>query len=79
VGALELSCVEHVGFECERGFAEPPSELLERPAPPREQAELCACRGEAACDRTAENARRPGHHCDLALETEQLRDRLHQG
>ena len=74
-GALELGCVEHVGLEHDRGFAEAARQRFERLAPSREEADPSARCGEAARDRAAERARRTGHDGDLVLETEELRQR----
>src|SRR5258707_1007199 len=72
-GQLELSGVEHVCLEDDRGLAEAKRQRVEAIAPSREEADACARCGEALRDRAAENTRRTGHHDDPVFETEQLR------
>ena len=70
---LELSGVEHVCLEDDRALAEALRKRVEAIAPPCEEADARARRGEASRDRAAENARRTGHDGDPVVETEQLR------
>jgi len=76
--ALELGQIEHIRFENECRSAELLCECVEACAPSGEQAHLGPSRSEATRNRAAENARGAGDHGDSALETEQLRDGLHQ-
>jgi len=76
--AERFGLLEHIRFENECRSAELLCECVEACAPSGEQAHLGPSRSEATRNRAAENARGAGDHGDSALETEQLRDGLHQ-